>query len=312
MFNTRQLASIVFILAGPIAGMAIALPIGQATNMASPGPTPAAPDNYLALPYIEVAPNKLVIAAAYIDSTVPEEPDSAILIWNLGPRPQAMAGWRLESGGRSAQFPVTSTLTIDAGSRLWCAAEATAFEKTFGEAPGCEWETDTSSAPNLTGSLELINHGGTILLLAESGLPADALVYGDESRPTQGWHGRPAQLYTRSAASAPGQVWRRKLHPTGGLPIDSDNAADWAGDLADIAWGRRIQMPGWLGWDAGTLLWPSISVSDSTMSVLVGPEGLYDPISKVLESAQGTVDMNVYTFEHPQLAELLATSARRG
>ncbi|MBK8050019.1 MAG: hypothetical protein IPK16_24690 [Anaerolineales bacterium] len=292
--------------------MQIVLPLDLALYAAPPDSTPTAPNTHLALPLISLAPNKLVIAAAYIDSTVAQEPDSAILIWNLGLRPQSMAGWRLESAGRIAQFPLTSTVTIDAGSRLWCAAEATAFALTFGELAGCEWKTDTSPAPNLRGSLQLVNHGGTILLRAATGAPVDVLVYGDESRPTPGWDGRPAQLYTRGAAAAPGQVWRRKLQPASGLPIDSDGAADWAGDLADIAWGRRIQMPGWLGWDAGTLLWPRGATSDSTLRVWVGPEGLYEPLRSVLQSAQHTIELSIYTFEHPQLATLLAEAASRG
>jgi hypothetical protein len=119
-------------------------------------PVPVLPAYRLALPFVSVAPNRLLIAAAYIDSSVPHEPDSAILIWNLGPRPQAMAGWQIESGRDVAAFPLTSTVKIDVAGRLWCAAEATAFADAFGEPAGCEWDADTTAAPNLIGTLSLV------------------------------------------------------------------------------------------------------------------------------------------------------------
>ena len=44
----------------------------------------------------------------------------------------------------------------------------------------------------------------------------------------------------------------------------------------------------------------------------VGPEGLYQPLAQLLGAATATIDLSVYSLEHPQLADLLAAAARRG
>ncbi len=185
--------------------------------------------------------------------------------------------------------------------------------QTFGELPACEWGADSQpTVPDLDGSLSLPNSRGVVRLVSPDGQLVDVLVYGDEPAPAPGWQGLPAQLYTRGVAAASGQVWQRKRDVTTGLPVDTDRAADWAGDLADLTWGRRIRLPGWSGWDAATLLQPAAGQATATIVTAVGPEGLYQPIAERIGAAAATIDLSIYTLEHPNLAQLLADAARRG
>lgn len=259
------------------------------------------------------SPPKIVIAAAYIDSVISHEPDEAILLWNLGPHAQSFAGWRLSTATRQSTFPITSTLSLAPGDRLWCTNETAAFRISFGEDAACEWGHNTDpSVLNLDGALQLTNVGGVIHLQDGDGTIVDTLLYGEVQESIATWQGRPAVLYARGSVPSEGQVWQRKRDPNTDLPIDSDQAADWAGDLTDIEWGRRIRMPGWRGWERGDLAVPESSASLATVTVAVGPEGLYRPLVDAFASATRTLDMSLYTFEHPELTETLVQALNRG
>lgn len=255
----------------------------------------------------------LLIAAAHIDSSVSNEPDEAILLWNVGERTQSLAGLQLATQSKVARFSVTTTLAIAPGARLWCAAEATAFRRSFGEMPGCEWKADTEpNVPNLDGSFTLVNSGGRLSLLAADGTAIDTLLYGNETDTATGWTGAPAQVYDRSVIPSSGQVWQRKRDPTTNVPIDTNRASDWAGDLADVAWGRRVRMPGWRGWDASDGAFPAVETAAAQVTVAVGPEGLYQPLHALFTGATRSIDLSIYTFEHPEMAAALVAALGRG
>jgi cardiolipin synthase A/B len=279
---------------------------GSASN---PQEAPSA----LHLPWVAKSPAPLLIAGAYIDSARSGEADEALMLWNFGAQPESLAGWQMESSGKRTLVPLDSVLSIAPGQRLWIAAEALAFRQSFGEFPAAEWAVDTDPlVPDLVGKIGLPNAGGTLRLLDPGGAVADVLLYGDETTPADGWQGLPAQLYTRDVVTAQGQVWQRKRDPQTGLPLDTNCAQDWAGDLSDSLWGRQVRWPGWLGWDAGSFARPQESEALADTLLAVGPEGLYVPVAQTLIAAQATIDLSVYTLEHPQLAQLLADAARRG
>jgi cardiolipin synthase A/B len=274
--------------------------------------TPPAPHT-LHLPLVARARPLVVIGAAYIDSAISQEPDEALLLWNIGDRTQPLAGWQLAAGTRAATFPLTSTLQIEPGQRLWCTAQAAAFRASFGESPACEWAADTDpDVPNLEGRLGFANTGGLVTLYDAMGEPIDRLVYGNADDPATGWSGPPAALYTRGLTSTQGQLWQRKRDAHTGLPIDTDRASDWAGDLADLTWGRQVRWPGWQGWDAAGRARPAELSATAAVTVAVGPEGLQAPIAATLRTAVASIDLSIYTLEHPALATTLADAARRG
>ncbi|MBI1293666.1 hypothetical protein GC175_01750 [bacterium] len=269
------------------------------------------PDHTVFLPTVQRTPSRIVIAAAHIDSARSGEPDEAILLWNLDGQPQALAGWRLRGNGRTAVAPPDFPLTIPAHGSIWCAKEATAFAATFGFPPACEWTDSDPNVPDLVdGVPALTNTGGVIQLFAPDGTVIDTLLYGNTSATANGWTGAAAQLYSRGVIPAQGQVWRRKVDPATQSPVDSDRATDWASDLNDLVWGRQVYFPGWRLWQEVV---PHEAVpSWANTTVAVGPDGLYTHVAAVLGAATERVDLAIYTFEHPPLAQLLAERARQG
>jgi phosphatidylserine/phosphatidylglycerophosphate/cardiolipin synthase-like enzyme len=266
------------------------------------------------LPLISAPPPaRLLIAAAHIDSALSGEPDEAVLLWNMDGWAQPLAGWHLSTGSRTAQFPITSTLTIPPDGRIWCAANAAAFRLSFGESAACEWAGDSeATAVDLTTKLTLANGGGRVQILDPRGQVVDTLLYGEEDQPATGWDGLPAQLYKRGDMPSVGQVWQRKVDPLTERPIDTNQATDWAGELTDPLWGRRVRLPGWRGWSSADLGRPLAGAAEASVTVLVGPEGLYQPMLALLQNATTSIDLAIYTFEHPELALALADAARRG
>jgi hypothetical protein len=256
----------------------------------------------------------LLIAAAHVDSAMTGEGDEAILLWNASRAPIDLARWTLEVNGRRATFPETGAPLLIPGARAWCAAEAAAFRMSFGQRPACEWAMDSDpSVLDLEGTtLQLTNSGATILLRDPDALVVDTLLYGDEVGPVVGWQGAPVQLYDRGALGQQGQVWQRKLALSTGLPLDHDLASDWASDLADVEWGRRVRFPGWGGWSVDDGALPMTISANATVTVAVAPEGLYAPVAAALASATRAIDLSLYTFEHPELAQLIASAAQRG
>jgi phosphatidylserine/phosphatidylglycerophosphate/cardiolipin synthase-like enzyme len=278
----------------------------------------AAPAHDIYLPLLaRPTAGKLLIAAAHIDSARTGEADEAILVWNTGPATVDLAGWTLEANGQRATFPTVGAPLLAPGARLWCAADAAAFRQSFGEPAGCEWAVDgETAAVNLVGRLRLTNSGGTIQLRDPANGVIDALLYGDEAGPLVGWQGPAVQIYARGAIARQGQIWERKRAPQGGaqaaLPIDQDLASDWSSDLADVAWGRRVRFPGWLGGDGDAWALPTAIQTTATITVAVAPEGLFAPVAAALARATTTVDLSLYTLEHPELAQIIAAAAQRG
>ena len=298
----RLLSAVLFVVA---AGVTSAL-----AQEETPAPGPV---SMIYLPtVIGPPPSQVLIAAAYIDSAVSHEPDEAVLLWNVGSGAQPLAGWSLRAGTRTATFPLTTTLRLEAGARLWCTANTDSFRRAFGVEAGCAWTSVDNGALLLEGALTFNNNGGAITLRNSQHQDVDVLLYGATTQQPDGWSGAPAMLYTRGLATSAGQVWQRKLDVSSSLPIDSDSVHDWAGDLEDLAHGRRVRQPGWGGWDRSDGLWPVVSVDDATWKVAVGPEGLYQPMADFFRSATHSLDLSLYTFEHPTLALVLAETAQRG
>jgi len=258
-------------------------------------------------------PARLVIAAAHIDSAISGEGDEAVLLWNMGEGAQPLAGWQLATLTRQSTFPITSTLTLAPGEYLWCAADAVTFSHSFGEAPACEWASDSDpTVLNLTGKLALTNGGGHLYLRNAAGETVDTLVYGNNDQPATGWAGIAAQLYARGDVPNEGQIWQRKRDPVTGWPLDNNLAGDWAGDLADLVWGRQVRMPGWLDWPGVDLARPPSGSAVATVTLAVGPEGLYQPLAALLASAATSLDLSLYTLEHWELAQIIAAAAQQG
>jgi phosphatidylserine/phosphatidylglycerophosphate/cardiolipin synthase-like enzyme len=57
---------------------------------------------------------------------------------------------------------------------------------------------------------------------------------------------------------------------------------------------------------------PATVTANATITVAIAPEGLYTPVAAALQSATQTIDLSLYTFEQPQLAQILADASQRG
>lgn len=307
----------------PAWGMgAAALLLALLTQIGATGRTPALaahPDvastitATLHLPLVQRPAPRLLIAAAHIDSAISGEGDEALWLWNSSPETVALAGWQIDGNGRIATFPITTSLHLPPATGLWCTADPALFRRSFGFTPDCEWGNDDDPAvPDLSDSApRLTNSGGTIRLLSPDGAAVDVLFYGNASQLPAGWTGPAAQLYSRGAIGAEGQVWRRK--PGAYSPFaDTDSPADWSGDLADPAWGRQVYFPGWRLWQPEWQPGVQPIQATGTLTLAIGPDGLYEPMAAFLHSAHTTLDLSLYTLEHPNLAQEIAAAARRG
>ncbi|HQV27203.1 MAG TPA: lamin tail domain-containing protein [Thermoflexales bacterium] len=158
-----------------------------------------------------------------------------------------------------------------------------------------------------TASFSLSNSGAAVRLVDERTRVVDALVYGDGGA-IPGWLGPALQPYTiDGVAGADGQVLARRLG-TDGLPVpDSNRTEGWLSDPDDLLDGRRIDYP---GWSLETLGAPLSASSGLTLAI--APDGSYALLESALLAAQQTIDVEVYTFDQPQLAVLLADKVRSG
>ncbi|MBX7213548.1 MAG: lamin tail domain-containing protein [Thermoflexales bacterium] len=161
--------------------------------------------------------------------------------------------------------------------------------------------------PQQTASFSLPNTGAVLRLVDERTRVVDALVYGDGT-PVAGWVGKPLQPYTVTGSIvADGQVLARRLLSNGSPAPDSDGITGWLSDPADTIDGRRVSYPGWARGPLGE------PVADSgTITLAITPDGGYETLVAALEAATEGIDIEVYTFDQPRIAQLLADKVRNG
>jgi phosphatidylserine/phosphatidylglycerophosphate/cardiolipin synthase-like enzyme len=170
---------------------------------------------------------------------------------------------------------------------------------TFSSGPNPDLVQDWPNLNNIGEGLQLVDTRSRVV---------DTLVYGTGvSQP--GWAGAALQPYVVSpAVTADGLVLLRKPDPLTRLPtIDSGTARDWINDASDATTGRRGAYPGWDMERFGTPL-----VANGTVTVAIAPDGSFDVVSRTLSAATRSVDLEMYTFEHARLADLLAQKVSQG
>lgn len=258
----------------------------------------------------------VVISAFLADGQVPGDADEAVQLWNLGADPVDLDGWSVGDAGGRVVFPPGARLA--GRTYWWLGREAAAFARSFGSAPDWSWAGVATPPPRLGlmatsgGGPRLADDGDALFLRRPDGSPADAVAYGRIGPPAAGWLGPPIGPYRGGGLATSHQVLYRKLDGPSGLPIaDSDRAADWAADPADALRGRRARYP---GWDLEARLRPEQVTGGPTaqVEVAVAPDALAAFLTRHLAAASASIDMEVYTFEQPGLAELVAERARAG
>ncbi|NOZ28797.1 MAG: hypothetical protein GXP39_12195 [Chloroflexi bacterium] len=176
----------------------------------SPSPTPTLTPTATASPTAEatsVPPGRVLIHELLYDASQPG-PDAAhewVELYNPGPGPISLAGWRLVDNTAEDVLP---DVVLPAGGLLVVAADVEAFRGDFPDFDG-------ALIPMPDGRIGggLANDGDRLALLDPAGAVVDALSYGDDAA----WLAPPAPDV------AAGHSLERE--PPG---VDTDTAADWA------------------------------------------------------------------------------------
>ncbi|MCS7060523.1 MAG: lamin tail domain-containing protein [Anaerolineae bacterium] len=162
---------------------------------------------------------------------------------------------------------------------------------------------------NLTATWSVLNNSGERLELIDvDSRVVDAIVYGNGTAQS-GWAGPAVQPYTvTGVVPATAQILMRKIDPQTGLPIpDTDTAQDWFSEPGDPVNGRRPLYP---GWDYELFAVPV--AAHTPITIAVTPDAGFDVLSRTLASATRSIDIEVYTFDQPKLADLLALKVSQG
>lgn len=287
----------------------------------------------------------LVISAVFADGFAPDEGDEAVQVWNIGSRPVDLSGYRIADATGDAAFPVGAQLA--AGARLWLTRDAARFARTFGHAPDWAWTSPSlgawpagrSGGAAGVGRLivrsappRLANSGDTLRLVAPDGGHADVVTYAlGADRPgvdrraatSAGWHGPAVAPFRLTGVGVGAQVLYRKLDPLLGLPIaDTDRAADWASDPDDPWLGRRVRLPGWDLEDRTVPVRVPVrtiradddgpTLADGGLELALAPDALLPFLVRHLAAARSTIELAAYTFDNPDLADVLASRASHG
>ena len=256
------------------------LPLGrEAESLRAPPPRPA-PELFSSTEATSVLLTRIYANAA--------RDDEFVEIANPTPVELDLAGWSLTDGEATAMFP--SDASIPAGVRLVITRNSTSYAED--SLASADFTFEQGDARRLEGGvLRLADDGDEVRLVDAFGRIVDAYVWGDSSDAGAGWIGRP------SVAMGRGEIAVRSETDLGGW-IDSDGAGDWEG-LRRHRLGQSTFAP--REFQVGGGLTPVLS-----------PDAGDGPLRSFLESAQGTLDIAVYTFTSTGVASTVASLAGHG
>jgi len=249
----------------------------------------------------------ILISAVYADGYQKGGRDEAFQLMNVGCHETDITGWSVTNNKTTITFP---RATLALGEEIWCSRTTAAFEEEFGVLPDFEYSEDSNmDVPNMTGTpLNLIQNRGELILLNVEGDLIDAMVYKAGNVAQPGWEGDSVKPY--SVGRVKGQIFYRKLDQTTGRPVpDTNTVADWAQDPNDPINGRKVMYP---GWNLDEYFQTTKATETANLTILVTPDNACEPIREQIESAKHSIDIEVYTFEHAALAEVIAERAQAG
>ncbi|WP_322797519.1 lamin tail domain-containing protein [Thermoflexus sp.] len=252
------------------------------------------------------------ITAAHPDGVFSGEPDEAVQLAAFGPTPVDLGGWSLRdrmTGTGGLRFP--SGFTIAPGASIWVAHHALSFTLAFGRPPDAAVFTDGLETVRPVEGVwpGFANTGDEVVLRDSRGALVDAVLYGEGYTQTLGWRGRLVQAYSLPGTRSEGRILVRRRDPATGLPVDTDTAADWASDRLDPWWGRRVYFPGWM---PERYERPFTLSGTIPMTLIIAPDHAFEAVAAWIDGAQTSIVGEMFTFEHPKIAERLAAAARRG
>ncbi len=245
--------------------------------------------------------------ALFYDGYAAADADEAFHLWNPGPDTVDLVNWAASDGSKRVVFP---PLLLPPRETLWCAYSAVAFQAAFGFPPACEYGPVTDpSLPHLDGApFHLGDDGGRLSLTDPQGIVIDALVY-ENGPATLGWTGPGVFPWHPYGFAEGGQILSRKTDEATGEPLpDTDRADDWASDPADPIAGRKVRYP---AWDT-TAFKPLRAPDPALVTVALTPDSGFAVVRDALQAAQTSIQLELYTFDHPGLADVVAARAAAG
>lgn len=273
------------------------------------------------------------IVAFYYAGYIPDgsgQGDEAIELMNVTTDTVDLSGWAITDFEGESTFPPSTTLPP--GQRIWVARRATDFRTIFGYKPQYELTGSDASVPNMVGSTPptFADPGDEIVLKDNLGNFRDVVVYGAGSTVITGWVGAAVQPYNVFPMNDPHQVIYRRLDKRTGYPLTNTHTeSDWSvsktcavflyGPVRDCDLsGKKPMAP---GWHTG-LINPNNSLTDdwvtfkvtetANLSVLVGPDHLYDYYVTAINSAEHSIAIEGYTLHNPDIVAALAARAAAG
>src|SRR2546430_1692683 len=214
--------------------------------------------------------------------------DEFVEIGNRGALSLDMTAWSLTDREAKAVFPADSILP--ANGRLLVTRNASSYaEDTLAMA---DFAFESGDVRRMDGGVpRLADAGDEVLLLDPAGTVVDAYAWGESAYQDEGWMGRAAERMGR------GEVALRNRDGNGTW-MDRDEAEDWE-DL-------RHHRVGQSAFDL-----ESFDLQGPVTAVLSPDEG-DGPLLRFLGSAQGTIELGVYTFTSGRIAGVLEEAVRRG
>ena len=319
MLNLEVRSHVVFIVLSCVTSVAFSVALCAASfySVLAPLSPDRSDDPPPDPPSVPSSPGVL-ISAVFADGYASRDADEALQIWNVGDHDIDIGGWRIEDGSRAARFP--PGVIIAAGAYGWVTRDAAAFARSFGHPPDWAWGDpvlvdDRAVGPMVTDGSgpTLANVGDEVRLVDAAGTSIDVVVYGETAsgEPIEGWLGPAVRPFHPGVIGGAHQVVYRTLDQETGRPIaDTDRGVDWASSPDVSLHGRRARFP---GWDLEEVLSAPWSFEEKArLEVVLAPDGLFRFLDRHIAAATESIDIMVYTFEHPALAERLAARARAG
>ncbi|MGB1251578.1 MAG: lamin tail domain-containing protein [Candidatus Promineifilaceae bacterium] len=227
--------------------------------------------------------------------------DEAIQLVNLSNRAVDLTGWRFSDGGVSAELPTT---VLSATRSIWIADDRDRFYEQFGFYP-------TLSEVDLNGSWPgFANNGDEVFLYNAGNLLIDTLVYNEGATTALGWDGVAVTPYNKGSLGSNGQILYRQRDEGSGLPVlDTNSAEDWANSAENIHSGRKARFP---GWDLDTFFQTASFTETSQITISVSPDNSHATVKQLIESAQTSIQLEIFSITNLSLAQALFAAAERG
>jgi len=250
----------------------------------------------------------MILAGVYCHDYSPDQAGTCVRLWNSGPDPADLSGLILEWDGARLAFPAGPPLLPEASA--YVAWNADGFRRLFARSPDYR-VTRPGDAPRLVARRgrrprALRPEGGAVRLLTPGAIVLDACVWGTgpAAAEVDGWLGpalpppaAPGIAYQRAireeslSASSPGRF------STGPGAAAWRQGADWLP--------RRLVRAG-----QGELTYPSFTAPGAL--AFACPDAAFTAISRFVDAAVQTLDINIYLFTHARLGDRVLEALQRG